>query len=39
VNWGFGDSEMPGYARAVNQVVTVQTLGDLERVAPQLVPR
>ncbi|MEW5742422.1 MAG: VWA domain-containing protein [Myxococcota bacterium] len=37
-NWGFGDSEMPGYARAVSQVVTVQTLSDLERIAPQLVP-
>ncbi|MCC6334205.1 MAG: VWA domain-containing protein [Myxococcales bacterium] len=37
-NWGFGDSEMPSYARAVNQVVTVQTLSDLERIAPQLVP-
>jgi uncharacterized protein with von Willebrand factor type A (vWA) domain len=37
-NWGFGDSEMLGYSRAVNQVVTVQTLSDLERIAPQLVP-
>lgn len=37
-NWGFGDSEMTSYARAVSQVVTVQTLSDLERVATQLVP-
>lgn len=37
-NWGFGDSEMPAYSRAVSQVVTVQSLGDLERIAPQLVP-
>ena len=37
-NWGFGDSEMLGYSRAVSQVVTVQTLSDLERIAPQLVP-
>ena len=38
-NWGFGDSEMTNYARAVSQVVTVQNLGDLEKIAPQLVPR
>lgn len=38
-NWGFGDSEMANYAKAVNQVVVVQTLSDLERVAHQLVPR
>lgn len=37
-NWGFGDSEMQAYSRAVSQVVTVQTLADLERIAPQLVP-
>lgn len=37
-NWGFGDSEMTSYARAVSQVVTVQTLSDLERIATQLVP-
>lgn len=37
-NWGFGDSEMTNYARAVSQVVTVQTLSDLERIATQLVP-
>jgi uncharacterized protein with von Willebrand factor type A (vWA) domain len=37
-NWGFGDSEMSNYARAVSQVVTVLNLGDLEKIAPQLVP-
>jgi len=37
-NWGFGDSEMASYARVASQVVVVRTLGDLERVAPQLVP-
>jgi uncharacterized protein with von Willebrand factor type A (vWA) domain len=38
-SWGFGDSELLGYARAVTQVVVVQTLDDLTRVAAQLVPR
>ncbi len=37
-SWGFGDSEMPAYARACHQVVTVLTLADLEGVAHQLVP-
>lgn len=37
-NWGFGDSEMANYARAVTQVVTVLSLSDLEQIAPQLVP-
>lgn len=37
-NWGFGDSEMANYARAVTQVVTVTSLGDLEKLAPQLIP-
>ena len=37
-SWGFGDSEMNNYSRAVHQVVTVQTLADLEKVAAQLVP-
>ncbi len=37
-NWGFGDSEMLTYEKAVSQVVTVQTLSDLERIAQQLVP-
>lgn len=37
-NWGFGDSEMLRYARQCHQVVTVQSLSDLERVAEELVP-
>lgn len=37
-NWGFGDSEMLQYEKAVSQVVTVQTITDLERIAQQLVP-
>ena len=37
-NWGFGDSEMANYARAVTQVVTVLSLADLEKIAPKLVP-
>lgn len=37
-NWGFGDSEMLRYEKAVSQVVTVQSLSDLERIAQQLVP-
>jgi len=37
-NWGFGDSEMSTYAKACTQVVTVQSLSDLERIAQQLVP-
>ena len=37
-NWGFGDSEMQNYSRAVTQVVTVLSLGDLEKIAPKLVP-
>ncbi|MHB8879546.1 MAG: VWA domain-containing protein [Myxococcaceae bacterium] len=36
--WGFGDSEMPAYARHCHQVVTVQSLSDLEKVAGQLLP-
>lgn len=38
-NWGFGDSEMTQYAKVAQQVVVVQSLGDLERIAAQLVPR
>ena len=38
LNWGFGDSEMSNYAKACTQVVTVQSLNDLERIAAQLVP-
>jgi uncharacterized protein with von Willebrand factor type A (vWA) domain len=37
-NWGFGDSEMLTYARLCDQVVVVQSLGDLAKVADQLVP-
>jgi uncharacterized protein with von Willebrand factor type A (vWA) domain len=37
-NWGFGDSEMLVYEKACSQVVTVQTLADLEKIAQQLVP-
>jgi uncharacterized protein len=37
-NWGFGDSEMLRYSRAVHQTVIVQSLADLERVAEDLVP-
>jgi uncharacterized protein with von Willebrand factor type A (vWA) domain len=37
-NWGFGDSEMLAYEKRCSQVVTVQTLGDLEKIAQQLVP-
>lgn len=38
-NWGFGDSEMRTYAKAVTQVVEVLSLSDLEKLAPALVPR
>ncbi len=37
-NWGFGDSEMHTYAKACHQVVTVQSIADLSRVAEELVP-
>lgn len=37
-SWGFGDSEMHTYSRAVHQTVVVQSLADLERLADQLVP-
>ena len=37
-SWGFGDSEMLNYERACHQVVTVQTLDDLERISGQLIP-
>ncbi len=38
VNWGFGDSEMLRYEKAVTSVSVVQTLGDLERLAATLIP-
>ncbi len=37
--WGFGDSEMDLYAQVCDQVVVVQSLSDLDRLADQLVPR
>jgi len=37
-SWGFGDSEMHTYSKLCTQTVVVQSLGDLERLADQLVP-
>lgn len=37
-SWGFGDSEMLTYSKACHQVVVVQTLNDLARVAERLIP-
>lgn len=37
-SWGFGDSEMLNYAKLCHQVVVVQSLADLAKVADQLVP-
>jgi uncharacterized protein with von Willebrand factor type A (vWA) domain len=37
-SWGFGDSEMHAYSKAVHHTVVVQSLADLERLADQLVP-
>lgn len=36
-NWGLGDSEMLTYEKHVNQVIVVQSLGGLSRVASELV--
>lgn len=36
--WGIGDSEMPLYEKAVDQVVVVQTLEELEAAAEKIVP-
>jgi uncharacterized protein with von Willebrand factor type A (vWA) domain len=36
--WGFGDSEMPLYARHCDRVFAVQSLDDLARAAEQLLP-
>lgn len=36
--WAFGDSEMASYSRHCHQVVTVQSLDDLSRLADQLLP-
>lgn len=38
-NWGFGDSEMLRYEKACTSVSVVQTLGDLERLAVELIPK
>lgn len=37
-SWSFGDCEMPLYEKAVDQVVTVHTLAELEAAAEQIVP-
>lgn len=37
-SWGFGDSEMLLYEKAVDQVVVVRTLADLEGAAEKIVP-
>lgn len=37
-SWGFGDSEMPLYARQCHRVESVRSLDDLARVAAELLP-
>jgi uncharacterized protein with von Willebrand factor type A (vWA) domain len=37
-SWGFGDSEMPLYARYCDRVESVRSLEDLARVASELMP-
>jgi len=37
-SWGFGDSEMPLYARHCHRVETVRSLDDLAKVAAELMP-
>jgi len=37
-SWGFGDSEMPLYARHCDRVESVRSLDDLARVAAELMP-
>jgi uncharacterized protein with von Willebrand factor type A (vWA) domain len=37
-SWGFGDSEMPLYARNSTRVESVRSLDDLNRVADELMP-
>ncbi len=37
-SWGFGDSEMPLYARQCHRVESVRSLDDLARVASELMP-
>jgi len=37
-SWGFGDSEMPLYARHCHRVESVRSMDDLARVAAELMP-
>ncbi|MFL5396622.1 MAG: VWA domain-containing protein, partial [Myxococcales bacterium] len=37
-SWGFGDSEMPLYARYCTRVVVVRSLDDLARAAAEVLP-
>jgi uncharacterized protein with von Willebrand factor type A (vWA) domain len=37
-SWGFGDSEMPLYARHCTRVLSVRSLDDLQRAATELLP-
>lgn len=37
-NWGFGDSEMPAYARHCDQAVVVKSVSDLLGLADELLP-
>src|SRR2546429_9529529 len=37
-SWGFGDSEMPLYARHCHRVESVRSLDDLARVGSELMP-
>jgi uncharacterized protein len=37
-SWGFGDSEMPLYARHCTRVESVRSMDDLNRVADELMP-
>jgi len=37
-SWGFGDSEMPLYARHCHRVESVRSVDDLGRVAAELMP-
>jgi hypothetical protein len=37
-SWGFGDSEMPLYARHCTRIEVVKSVDDLGRVAAELMP-
>jgi hypothetical protein len=37
-SWGFGDSEMPLYARFCSRVESVRSVDDLNRIADELMP-